>query len=53
MVDGFSFKDGELVLGKNLLVVFLIYKGYNYEDVIVLNERFVKKDVFILIYIEE
>ncbi|MCE6090695.1 DNA-directed RNA polymerase subunit beta [Mycoplasmopsis agalactiae] len=53
LVDGSSFKDGELALGKNLLVAFSTYKGYNYEDAIVLNERLAKKDVLTSIHIEE
>lgn len=53
LVDGSSFKDGELALGKNVLVAFTTYKGYNYEDAVVLNERLVKDDVFTSIHIEE
>ncbi|WP_027120589.1 DNA-directed RNA polymerase subunit beta [Mycoplasmopsis lipofaciens] len=53
LVDGSSFKDGELALGKNVLVAFTTYKGYNYEDAIILNERLVKDDVFTSIHIEE
>ncbi|WP_029513521.1 DNA-directed RNA polymerase subunit beta [Mycoplasmopsis primatum] len=53
LVDGSSFKDGELSLGKNLLVAFTTYKGYNYEDAIILNERLAKKDVLTSIHIEE
>ncbi|WP_029906293.1 DNA-directed RNA polymerase subunit beta [Mycoplasmopsis opalescens] len=53
LVDGSSFKNGELALGKNVLVAFTTYKGYNYEDAIILNERLVKDDVFTSIHIEE
>ncbi|QSF13435.1 DNA-directed RNA polymerase subunit beta [Mycoplasma sp. Mirounga ES2805-ORL] len=53
LVDGSSFKDGELALGKNVVVAFTTYKGYNYEDAIILNERLVKDDVFTSIHIEE
>lgn len=53
LVDGASFKDGELSLGKNVVVAFSTYKGYNYEDAIILNERLVKDDVFTSIHIEE
>ncbi|AIA29557.1 DNA-directed RNA polymerase subunit beta [Mycoplasmopsis californica] len=53
LVDGSSFKNGELALGKNVLVAFSTYKGYNYEDAIILNERLVKDDVFTSIHIEE
>lgn len=53
LVDGPSFKDGELALGKNVLVAFTTYHGYNYEDAVILNERLVKDDVFTSIHIEE
>ncbi|WP_029512690.1 DNA-directed RNA polymerase subunit beta [Mycoplasmopsis iners] len=53
LVDGSSFKNGELSLGKNLVVAFTTYKGYNYEDAIILNERLVKEDVLTSIHIEE
>ncbi|MBU4690678.1 DNA-directed RNA polymerase subunit beta [Mycoplasma sp. ES3157-GEN-MYC] len=53
LVDGSSFKDGELALGKNVLVAFTTYNGYNYEDAVILNERLVKDDVFTSIHIEE
>ncbi|RMX35856.1 DNA-directed RNA polymerase subunit beta [Mycoplasmopsis fermentans] len=53
LVDGSSFKNGELALGKNVVVAFTTYKGYNYEDAVILNERLVKDDVFTSIHIEE
>ncbi|MGV2392904.1 UNVERIFIED_CONTAM: DNA-directed RNA polymerase subunit beta [Campylobacter lari] len=53
LVDGSSFKNGELSLGKNLLVAFTTYKGYNYEDAVILNERLVKNDILTSIHIEE
>ncbi|MBZ4226806.1 DNA-directed RNA polymerase subunit beta [Mycoplasma tauri] len=53
LVDGSSFKNGELALGKNLLVAFTTFKGYNYEDAIILNERLAKHDVLTSIHIEE
>ena len=46
IADGFATKDGELALGKNLLVAFMNWEGYNYEDAILINERLVKEDVF-------
>ena len=46
IADGFATKDGELALGKNLLVAFMNWEGYNYEDAILINERLVKDDVF-------
>lgn len=52
LVDGPSFKNGELSIGKNILVAFSTWNGYNYEDAIVLSERLFKKDVFTSIHIE-
>ena len=46
IADGFATKDGELALGKNLLVAFMNWEGYNYEDAILISERLVKDDVF-------
>ena len=51
--DGSSFKDGEMALGKNLLVAFSTWNGYNFEDAIIINERLVKDDVLTSIHIEE
>ena len=53
LADGPSTKDGEMSLGKNCLVAFSTWEGYNYEDAILLNERLVKEDVFTSIHIEE
>ena len=53
IADGPSTKDGEMALGKNCLVAFSTWEGYNYEDAILLNERLVKEDVFTSIHIEE
>ena len=53
IADGPSTKDGEMSLGKNALVAFSTWEGYNYEDAILLNERLVKEDVFTSIHIEE
>ena len=53
LTDGPSFKNGELALGKNLLVAFSTWNGYNYEDAIIVNERLVKDDVLTSIHIEE
>ena len=46
IADGFATKDGELALGKNCLVAFMNWEGYNYEDAILINERLVRDDVF-------
>ena len=53
IADGPSTKNGEMALGKNCLVAFSTWEGYNYEDAILLNERLVKEDVFTSIHIEE
>lgn len=53
LVDGSSFKDGEMALGKNVLVGFTTWNGYNFEDAVIINERLVKDDVFTSIHIEE
>jgi DNA-directed RNA polymerase subunit beta len=53
LADGPSTHDGELALGKNLLVAFMPWKGHNYEDAIVISERLVKDDVLTSIHIEE
>jgi DNA-directed RNA polymerase subunit beta len=53
LADGQSTHNGELALGKNLLVAFMPWEGYNYEDAIILSERLVKDDVLTSIHIEE
>ena len=53
IVDGPSTSNGEVALGKNILMGFMTWEGYNYEDAILLNERMVKEDVFTSIHIEE
>ncbi len=53
LADGPGIKDGELALGKNLLVAFMPWCGYNYEDSILISERVVKEDVFTSVHIEE
>ena len=53
LADGPSTHNGELALGKNLLVAFLPWEGYNYEDAIILSERLVRDDVLTSIHIEE
>ncbi len=46
IIDGYSTENGELALGKNVLVGYMNWEGYNYEDAILINERLVKEDVF-------
>jgi DNA-directed RNA polymerase subunit beta len=53
LADGGSTKDGELALGRNLIVAFMPWRGYNFEDAIVLSENLVANDVFTSIHIEE
>ena len=53
LCDGPSTCDGEISLGKNILVGFMTWEGYNYEDAILLNERLAQDDVFTSIHIEE
>ena len=52
IADGPSTDKGELALGKNVVVAFMTYNGYNYEDAVILNERIVKDDVYTSIHIE-
>lgn len=53
IADGIATKNGELALGRNLLCAFMPWRGYNFEDAILLNERLVKEDVLTSIHIEE
>ncbi|MDD3707100.1 MAG: DNA-directed RNA polymerase subunit beta [Aminobacterium sp.] len=53
IADGQSVDNGELALGRNVLVAFLPWEGYNYEDAILLSERLVKEDFYTSIHIEE
>ncbi|MBR6504623.1 MAG: DNA-directed RNA polymerase subunit beta [Clostridia bacterium] len=53
IADGPSTDKGEMALGKNVIIAFTTWEGYNYEDAILLNERLVKEDVYTSIHIEE
>ncbi len=53
LTEGYSTDNGELSLGKNLLVAYMPWKGYNYEDAIVLNERIVREDILTSVHVEE
>ncbi|MBO7668311.1 MAG: DNA-directed RNA polymerase subunit beta, partial [Firmicutes bacterium] len=53
VADGPSTDKGELALGRNVLIAFMTWEGYNYEDAILLNEKLVKEDYFTSIHIEE
>ena len=53
LADGPSTDNGEIALGRNILMGFMTWEGYNYEDAVLLSERIVKEDVFTSIHIEE
>ena len=53
IADGPSTNNGELALGKNLVVAFTMFHGYNYEDAVILNERLVKEDALTSVHIED
>ena len=53
LTEGYATEDGELALGRNLLVAYMPWKGYNYEDAIVLNERIVRDDVLTSVHVDE
>ncbi|HWJ89612.1 MAG TPA: DNA-directed RNA polymerase subunit beta, partial [Flavisolibacter sp.] len=53
LTEGYATKEGELALGKNLKVAFMPWKGYNFEDAIVISERVVKEDMFTSVHISE
>ena len=53
LTEGYSTENGELALGRNLLVAYMPWKGYNYEDAIVLNERVVRDDILTSVHVEE
>ena len=53
LTEGYSTENGEIALGRNLLVAYMPWTGYNYEDAIVLNERIVREDILTSIHVEE
>ena len=53
LTEGYSTENGELALGKNLKVAFMPWKGYNYEDAIVINERIVREDILTSVHVDE
>ena len=53
LTEGYSTQNGELALGKNVKVAYMPWKGYNYEDAIVLNERMVREDFFTSVHVDE
>ena len=53
MTEGYATQNGELALGRNLQVAYMPWKGYNYEDAIVINERVVREDIFTSVHVSE
>ena len=53
LADGPSTQNGEMALGKNVIIAFMTWEGYNYEDAVLISERLVKEDVYTSIHIEE
>ena len=53
LTEGYATEGGELALGRNLLVAYMPWKGYNYEDAIVLNERLVRDDILTSVHVDE
>ena len=53
LTEGYATENGELALGRNLLVAYMPWKGYNYEDAIVLNERIVRDDILTSVHVDE
>ncbi len=53
LTEGYGTKNGELALGRNLKVAFMPWKGYNFEDAIVLSEKVVQEDIFTSVHIDE
>ena len=53
LTEGYSTQDGELAIGRNLKVAFMPWKGYNFEDAIVLSERVVREDIFTSVHVDE
>ena len=53
LTEGYATQDGELALGRNLMVAFMPWQGYNYEDAIVISERIVREDIFTSVHVDE
>jgi DNA-directed RNA polymerase subunit beta len=53
LTEGYATQNGELALGRNLMVAFMPWQGYNYEDAIVISERIVKEDIFTSVHVDE
>jgi DNA-directed RNA polymerase subunit beta len=53
LTEGYATQNGELALGRNIMVAYMPWKGYNYEDAVVLNERMVREDYFTSVHVDE
>ena len=53
LTEGYSTQNGELALGRNLKVAFMPWKGYNFEDAIVISERMMRDDIFTSVHVDE
>ena len=53
LTEGYATENGELALGRNLLVAYMPWKGYNYEDAVVISERMVREDVLTSVHVDE
>ena len=53
LTEGYATENGELALGRNLVVAYMPWKGYNYEDAIVISERMVREDVLTSVHVDE
>jgi DNA-directed RNA polymerase subunit beta len=53
LTEGYATQNGELALGRNLMVAFMPWQGYNYEDAIVISERIVREDIFTSVHVDE
>ena len=53
LCEGYATEEGELALGRNMKVAFMPWKGYNFEDAIVISEKVVREDIFTSIHIDE
>ena len=53
LTEGYATENGELALGRNLLVAYIPWKGYNYEDAVVISERMVRDDILTSVHVDE
>ena len=53
LCEGYATQGGELALGRNMMVAFMPWKGYNFEDAVVISERVVREDIYTSVHVEE